>query len=129
MPLVRISVPAHLSTEKVHALADAVHTALVQTCDVPVADRFQLITRFPDHDRFIDRKYPNLERTADACIVEITLREGRDSEKKRLLYREIARGAVSGGFRADDIMVALRENAPIDWSFGRGVAYEKPSAS
>ena len=49
MPLARISVPAHLSAERVRALADAVHGGLVATCNVPVDDHFQLITRFaPD---------------------------------------------------------------------------------
>jgi len=32
---------------------------------------------------------------------------------------------VAGGFRSDDVMVTLVENAPIDWSLGRGEAYEE----
>ena len=44
--------------------------------------------------------------------------------KKRSLYRAIVDGAVAGGFRTDDVMVALVENGPIDWSLGRGLAYE-----
>jgi len=125
MPLVRISVPEHLSMEKVRALADAVHMALVQACDFPFKDRFQLITRFADRDRLIDPNFPDVERSADASIVEIALVEGLNNEKKRRLYHEIARGAVGGGFRADDIFVALLENSKIDWSPGRGVAYDK----
>jgi hypothetical protein len=35
---------------------------------------------------------------------------------------------VAGGYRPDDVMVALVENEPIDWSLGRGEAYEKPKA-
>ena len=65
------------------------------------------------------------ERSADASIVEITLLTGRNDDRKRSLYRAIAAGAVAAGFRSDDVMVALIENGPIDWSLGRGEAYDK----
>ena len=96
MPLVRISIPAHLTAEKARALADAV-----------------------------DPTFPDVERSADASIVEITLLTGRNDDRKRSLYRAIAAGAVAAGFRSDDVMVALIENGPIDWSLGRGEAYDK----
>ena len=67
----------------------------------------------------------NGERSADASIVEITLLTGRNDDRKRSLYRAIAAGAVAAGFRSDDVMVALIENGPIDWSLGRGEAYDK----
>jgi hypothetical protein len=88
-----------------------------------VNDRFQLISRFADDDRIIDPTFPNVERTADASIVEITLLEGHDDTRKQLLYREIALGAATGGFSSDDIFVALLENVRVDWSPGRGIAY------
>jgi phenylpyruvate tautomerase PptA (4-oxalocrotonate tautomerase family) len=125
MPLVKISVPAHLTAEKVRILANAVHEALVSTCGVPADDRFQLVSRFADQDMCIDPTFPGVVRTADASIVEITFLAGRTEAKKRSLYRAIVDGAVAGGFRSDDVMVALVENEPIDWSLGRGEAYEK----
>lgn len=129
MPLVRISVPAHLAAEKVHALADAVHEALVATCDIPPNERFQLISRFATADMFVDATFPNVTRSAEASIIEITLLKGRCDEKKRSLFRMIIAGTTRGGFRPDDVMVALIENAAIDWSLGRGEAYESVSAS
>ncbi|MDJ0949595.1 MAG: tautomerase family protein [Alphaproteobacteria bacterium] len=124
MPLVRIAVPTHLPTERVRALADAVHEALVGTCDVPPSDHFQLISRFSDQDRIIDPTFPDVERSADAVIVEILLLAGRDDNRKRRLFEEIAKGAEAHGFRGDDIMVALVENRPIDWSLGGGRTYD-----
>jgi len=73
----------------------------------------------------IDPTFPDVERSADASIVEITLLTGRNDDKKRSLYGAIAAGAVAAGFRSDDVMVALIENGPIDWSLGRGEAYDK----
>ena len=123
MPLVRISVPAHLAAEKVRVLADAVHEALVAACDVSPNDRFQLVSRFAAADMIIDPTFPDVARSSDASIVEITFLKGRTDDKKRSLFRKIVSGAVAGGFRPDDVMVALVENAPIDWSLGRGEAY------
>ena len=123
MPLARISVPAHLPQSQVIALADAVHHALVATCDVPPKDRFQLISRFAQGSMIIDPTFPDVIRTADASIVEITFLAGRDDHKKRLLYRVIVDKCVAAGFRADDILIALTENQPMDWSLGGGLAY------
>jgi len=128
MPLVRISVPAQLAAEKVRVLADAVHEALVATCDVSLKDRFQLVSRFAAADMLLDPTFPDVERSADASIVEIIFLKGRTDDKKRSLFRKIVSGAVAGGFRPDNVMVALVENAPIDWSLGRGEAYESVSA-
>lgn len=128
MPLARISVPDHLSPERITALADAVHQALVETCDVPAKDRFQLVSRFPEQMMFIDPTFPDVARSADAVIVEITFLLGRDGDRKRRLYRSIVDKAVASGFRGDDIMVTLAENAPVDWSLGRGLAYDGHSA-
>ncbi len=122
MPLVKIAIPAHVPEAKVRALADAVHAALVATCDVPGADRFQLITRHDTAHRHVDPTFPDLARSADAAIVEIALRRGRTDDQKRALYKQTVERAASGGWHADDIMIALTENSLADWSFGGGIA-------
>jgi phenylpyruvate tautomerase PptA (4-oxalocrotonate tautomerase family) len=123
MPLARLSVPMHLPAQRVKALADAVHAALVATCNVPEDDRFQLISRFPAEAMIINPTYPDANRTVDASIVEITFLRGRTDDQKRKLYRHIVDQAVAAGFVSDDIMIALTENAPIDWSLATGKAY------
>ena len=128
MPIARISVPAHMTADKIQTLADAVHEALVSTCNIPANERFQLVSRFAERDMIIDPTFPDMNRTAEASIVEITWLAGRNAEKKGALYKAIVTGAVAGGFRPDDVMVALLENKPIDWSLGRGEAYEEHKA-
>ena len=120
MPLARISVPAHLDAARVKALADAVQNALIATCNVPVDDRFQLISRFAPDAMLINPTFPNVQRTADACVVEITFLQGRTDAQKAALYRHLADAAVRAGFVGDDIFVALTENGPMNWSMGRG---------
>lgn len=123
MPLARISVPAQLPIERLHALADAVHDGLVETCSVPPKDRFQLICRYAPEMMLIDPTFPNVTRTAEASIVEILFLRGRTVDQKKHLFRSIVARAVEAGFAGDDIIIALAENAPVDWSLGHGLAF------
>ena len=128
MPLARISVPSSLPQHKISALAAAVHTALVATCNVPEKDRFQLISVFPPGMMIIDPTFPDVSRTAEASIVEILFLEGRTIEQRRRLFAMITGIAVDAGFRGDDITIVLTENSVIDWSLGHGFIFEKHHA-
>jgi hypothetical protein len=123
MPLTKISAPRHLPFSKVKALADAAQDGLVRTCNVPLKDLFQLISRFDSEEMILDRTFGGVSRSTDACIVEITFLTGRTDDQKRNLFKYIAERAASSGFRTDDVMVALTENTRMDWSLGHGVAY------
>ena len=123
MPLARLSVPAHLAPARIRALADAVHEGLVETCGVPPNDRFQLVSTYAREMMFIDPTFPDVARTPDASIIEILFLEGRTIDQKQNLFRRIADRAVSAGFSGDDVMIVLTENAPVDWSLGRGLAF------
>ena len=123
MPLTRLSVPAHLDAQQVRGLADAVHEALVECCNVPQGDRFQLVSRFePDH-LILDPTFGDVQRTADACVIEILFLAGRTDTQKRQLYKDLAVRAANIGFNEDDLVVGLVENGAIDWSLGKGRAY------
>jgi Tautomerase enzyme len=123
MPLARLSVPSCLAPEKIRALADAVHEGLVETCGVPHNERFQFVAAYAPEMMFIDPTFPNVTRTPEASTIEILFLEGRTIDQKKLLFRRIADRAVSAGFCEDDILIALTENAPDDWSLGRGLAF------
>jgi hypothetical protein len=132
MPLARIAVPSTLPPAKLRALADAVHHGLVATCDVPDKDRFQLVSSYPPGAMILDPSYGEVSRTAEACVIEILFLEGRTPEQKSRLFRAIAARAVAAGFQGDDIMIALAENAVVDWSLGNGRAFgadHRPAAA
>jgi phenylpyruvate tautomerase PptA (4-oxalocrotonate tautomerase family) len=129
MPLSRISVPEHLPPERVRALADAVHRGLVETCRVHEKDRFQLISVFPKDRMIIDPTYPHFQRSADAVIIEVLFLLGRTTEQKASLFRTIADLAEAAGFKRDDLMVALTENSPRDWSAGGGEVFGQRQTS
>jgi 4-oxalocrotonate tautomerase len=128
MPLVRISIPDHLSAERQHALGQAIHAAMVATINVPELDRFQVFSRHKPEDLIMDPTFPAVQRSRDAAIVHITLRGGRTNDQKRALYEAItSNAAAQAGFASADIMIALAENTLIDWSFGGGVAHYLPT--
>lgn len=77
MPLTKISAPKHLESAKLKSLADAVQEGLVITCNVPPKDLFQLITRFESEEIILDPTFGGVNRSRDACIVEITFLRGR----------------------------------------------------
>jgi malonate semialdehyde decarboxylase len=104
-------------------LADAVHDALVECCDVPQGDRFQLVSRFEREHLILDPTFGDVQRTAGACVIEITFLSGRTDTQKRRLYRDLAARAVGIGLEQDDLVVGLVENGEIDWSLGKGRAY------
>ncbi|MGJ4929903.1 tautomerase family protein [Bradyrhizobium sp. HKCCYLS2038] len=125
MPLARIAIPEHLSNERARALSKAVHCSLVETCAVPEKDLFHLISRYAKDDMIIDPTYPDVQRSPDASIVEVLFLVGRTTTQKALLFAALADRAEAAGFRRDDIMIALTENAPTDWSAGGGRVFGK----
>lgn len=129
MPLVRIAIPQHFSAARLQAISSAVHDAMLETITIPAADRFQIITRHAPDELVLDPTFLGINRSADASIVDITLRGGRSDDQKRALYARITalaqeRASVSPA----DIMVVLSENTMPDWSFGDGLAQYAPAA-
>jgi len=67
MPLVRISLKEGRSAEDRRAIADCVHTALVEAIGIPVDDRFQVVTEYSSdglgNELFYDAHYLGIERS------------------------------------------------------------------
>jgi 4-oxalocrotonate tautomerase len=118
MPLVRIIARDSRSSAVLDAIGDAVHTALVETMNVPRDDRFQIRSRVSAAELVADAHYLGIERR-DPVIVEISLRAGRTVEMKRAFY---ARVVELAGVRPEDVTIVLNENGLADWSFGNGIA-------
>jgi len=127
MPLVRISLARGNAPEYRRQVGDAIPRALVETIDVPPADRFQLITEHDAEDFVYDPHYLGIERSSDLVMVQITISSGRSLAKKRALFRRIADNLVALGLRREDVWVNLVEVAKENWSFGNGIASYAPA--
>lgn len=123
MPLVRISLRQGKSEEYKKALADGVHRAIVEGADVPVQDRFQIITEHPAGGLIYDPTYLGIQRSDDIVMVQITLSTGRKLAQKRKLMKRMAEILQESlGLRPQDLMINLVEVAWENWSFGNGEA-------
>ena len=123
MPLVRISAPQHLDDEQLAHISDAVHDAMTATFDVPVEDRFQILTRHPPGELIVAPTYLGIAHSATVVLVQITCNEGRTVEKKKALFERLATAVADGGaVAAADVIVNLVEVRKENWSFGNGIA-------
>lgn len=123
MPLVRISLREGKSADYRRAIGDAVHRAMVETINVPAADRFQVVNEYSQDDLIYDPGYLNIDRSDDVVFVQITLNSGRTIEQKKALYARIAELLTENpGLRPQDVLINLVEVGRENWSFGNGEA-------
>ena len=123
MPLVRVSLRKGKSPSYLAAIGEAVHTAMVETINVPAADRFQIFTEHMPEGLVYDPGYLGIERSDDIVVIQITLNSGRTLDQKRALYHALAeRLAKDPGLRKEDVLVSLVEVPKENWSFGKGEA-------
>jgi phenylpyruvate tautomerase PptA (4-oxalocrotonate tautomerase family) len=123
MPLVRIALRKGHSPGYSKRLGEAVHRAMVETIDVPAKDRFQLITEHDETTLVYDPTYLEIARSDDVIFIQITMSEGRSVERKKALYKAIARNLNAElGVRTEDVFINLVEVKKENWSFGNGIA-------
>ncbi len=127
MPLVRIDVPDIMPQATRKAVADGVHAALVEAIGIPADDRFQVVAAHPSGGLIADPGYMGIARSGGFLSIQVYFRRGRSEDLKRALYAAIVRNLVrDAGVRAEDVLIVLTENDPVDWSFGNGIAQYAP---
>jgi 4-oxalocrotonate tautomerase len=123
MPLVRIALVEGKTEFYKKKVGDAVHQAMVETINVPAADKFQIITTHPKSDFIYDPEYLNISRTDDLIMVQITLNSGRTTEMKKAFFKRLVELLVAEvKIRPEDVLISLVEVSKENWSFGNGVA-------
>lgn len=123
MPLTRIDVTDAISSDRLRALADALHQAEVETIGITPDNRHQLIHVHQAGQIITDGRFMDLDRGEEQVVIQITLRRGRSPQAKRDLYARIADlAAAKAGIEPKNILVSLVETDSADWSFGGGRA-------
>ena len=127
MPLQRISIVSGKDVAYRQAIVDSVHRALVETMNVPVDDRFQVVTEHGPGMLVCSPSYLGIDHGRAPVFVQITLNRGRTLAQKKALYTRIAE-LVNETARVPkaDVIVNLVEVAKEDWSFGNGIAQYAP---
>jgi 4-oxalocrotonate tautomerase len=122
VPLVRIDISKGASSELIRIVSDAVYNAMVDIANVPLHDRFQVISRHePDEIVYPEQGYLGLNYTRGLIIIQVTWVSGRSTEVKKGFFRQIANDIhEKGGVRKEDVWINLVDTAREDWSFGNG---------
>lgn len=122
MPLVRIDLSKDAPAERVRIASEAVYNAMIDVANVPVHDKFQVVTRHePDEIIYPEEGYLGMQYSADLIIIQVTWVGGRSIEAKKSFFRKIAdeihdRARV----RKDDVWISLVDSGREDWFFGNG---------
>ncbi|RON12123.1 tautomerase family protein [Pseudomonas frederiksbergensis] len=121
MPFARISLHRGKSAEYLQALSQGLHDALVESFEVPMADRFQVIHQHEVGELVFDPGYLGGPRSHDFVLIAITAGRPRDIETKQRFYRNLVeRLSRAPGIDPEDVMVVITTTAPDEWSFGGG---------
>jgi hypothetical protein len=121
MPLVYINTPT-ATPDRLTALGNAVHQALIDAFAIPVDDHFQIRQGSSADQISYDPDYLGVHRDDGIAFVHVFLRSGRSDAQKQAFYRALANHAARVGIEARNLFVILTENTLADWSFGNGIA-------
>ena len=123
MPFARISLLKGKSPDYLRALSDSIHQAMVETFNVPPADRFQIIHQHEPGELIFDRNYLAGPRSDDFVLISITTGKPRTTEMRKALFRRtVELLQQSPGLRPQDVMIVISTSEPDEWSFGDGLA-------
>ena len=123
MPLVRIDLIQGHSSDYRAAIGEAVYEAMIGTLNVPINDRFQVITEHPAEAFVFDPNYLGIQRSPDCIFIQVTLSEGRTVEQKQRFYQAVVDGLQQRlALRREDVFINLVEVRKENWSFGNGEA-------
>ena len=121
MPLVTVTLRKPKPAVFKQAVLDSVHESLV-AAGVPATDRFQRVFELDAADFVFDPRYPDLDsdRGADFVLIEILWSVGRSVKIKRKLLGDLIGALARHGIDGEHVMVAFKETAWENWSFGGG---------
>ena len=121
MPFARISLHQGKSAEYLRALSEGLHEALVESFEVPQADRFQVIHQHAVGELIFDSHYLGGPRSHDFVLIAITAGRPRSVETKQRFYRDLVeRLGRATWLNAEDVMVVITTTGSDEWSFAGG---------
>ena len=121
MPFARISLHRGKSAEYLQALSQGLHEALVESFEVPLADRFQVIDQHETGELIFDPDYLGGPRSHDFVLIAITAGRLRSQQTKQGFYQDLVKKLNRAtGLDPEDVMVVVTTTEDEDWSFGGG---------
>lgn len=127
MPVVDITVRRGHSPERLRAIADGVHDALVEQFGIPVEDRFQVVHQKEPHEFVYDETFLGGPRTEQFTLIRIVVGKERPVDTKHALYRSItANLARLADIDPENVFIQLDTVALSDLSAAGGRPFNPP---
>ncbi len=128
MPFARINLSKDATPELAKTVSDVVYKAMTEIANVPLHDKFQVITRHaPDELIFPAEGYLGIDYSPGIIFIQVTWNTGRSVEIKKAFYRAIADDLhAKAGVRKQDVWISLVDVNREDWSFGNGDMQYEP---
>lgn len=122
MPLLNIHIVKGRPAQAVAELQQVIHEAMVEAFQVPVRDRYQIVSEHEATHLVMEDTGLGFERTEQRILIHMTTRP-RSQEMKQAFYQTVTRGlAERCGIEPQDVMYSVIENSDADWSFAFGKA-------
>jgi 4-oxalocrotonate tautomerase len=122
MPLIHIHLIEGKSKKYIDSVMEGVHQALIKAWQIPLTDRFQLVSEYKKSHFHFNKQIWGVNRSDDLIAIHITS-IARSKEMKKKLYKELAQTlAKKAKVRPEDVFVTIVGVTKEDWSFGNGIA-------
>ena len=123
MPFVRIDLIRGKPAQYRKTLGEIVYKAMTDLINVPLHDKFQVITEHAPEEMNFPDSYMGNRYTQDVIFIQITLTAGRPVDLKQAFYKRIVDDLHKQlNVRPDDVVINLVEVVKENWSFGKGIA-------
>lgn len=122
MPLLNIDLIEGRSDDELKTLLDVIHDSVVKSLEVPVGDRYQIVSQHAANEMIIEDTGLGFKRS-DKVVVIRMISSQRSEKQKKALYNTLCEELKEKcGVDGKDIMISITTNGAGDWSFGFGKA-------
>lgn len=122
MPLIHIDLIEGRTDSEVKLLLDTIHEVLVETFDIPVNDRFQILHQHSANEMIIEDTGLGFTRSQNLVVLSITSRQRKEKQKVDFYQKVVQALNNRCGIAPEDVMISITINEQADWSFGFGRA-------
>jgi len=120
MPLIRIDLIEGRSEEEIKDIMDTVQDCSVEAFEVPVRDRYQIVTEHKPGRMILLDTGLGFERSEKAIAIQV-FTSPRATINKKKFYSLLSENLEANcGLDPKDLLISVTTNTDVDWSFGFG---------
>ncbi|MFS7003401.1 tautomerase family protein [Carnobacterium maltaromaticum] len=122
MPLIQIDLIEGRTDSEIKLLLDTIHEVLVETFEIPINDRFQILHQHSANEMIIEDTGLGFKRSQNVVVLSITSRQRKEKQKVDFYQKVVQALTNCCGIAPEDVMISITINEQADWSFGFGRA-------